>query len=179
MTGLALVPVLWLLLPQAPGDGWAMAPGKPGEVKHLYWGLFDTTEVWVQLSPELPAGKGPAPLQLVFQAFYKGREAKGAPSRVGARVVGPAVADLSFRLTYEGETADLTGPQGNSRLLFPAPACDGCSANGVDAEIRPDVMRDYAAANSPGGSALGIPFVISTADRGALKAFVAGLGLPK
>ena len=179
MTGMALVPVLSLLLVQAPGDGWAVAPGTPGEVKHLYWDLFDTTEVWLQLRPELPDGKGPAPLQLVFQGFYKGREAKGAPSRVGGRVVGPAVADLSFRLIYEGKTADLTGPQGNSRLLFPAPACDTCSANGVDAEIRPDIMREYAAAVSPGGSALGIPFVLSAADRNALRAFVAGLGLPK
>jgi hypothetical protein len=174
MTGLALVPVLSLLLVQAPGDGWGMAPGKPGEVKHLYWDLFDTTEVWVQLAPDLAKGEGPAPLQLVFQAFYKGREAKGIPSRVGARVVGQAFADLSFRLTYEGKTVDLTGPQGNSRLLFP-PACDNCGANGVDAEIGVDVMREYAAATNPGGSALGVPFVLSTADRSALKAFVAGI----
>jgi hypothetical protein len=98
---LVLVPTLSLFLLQAPGDGWAMAPGRPGEVKHLYWDLFDTTEVWVQIRPDSPEGKGPAPLQLVFQGFYKGREAKGTPGRVGARVVGPAVADLSFRLTYE------------------------------------------------------------------------------
>jgi hypothetical protein len=171
--------VVSLLLLQAPGDGWAIAPGKPGEVKHLYWDLFDTTEVWVQLTPELPDGKGQAPLRLVFQAFYKGHEANGTPSRIDARVVGPAVADLSFRLTYEGKSADLTGPEGHSRLLFPVPACDTCSANGVDAEVRPDVMREYAAAANPGGSALGIPFVLSPADRDALKAFVARLSPPR
>jgi hypothetical protein len=178
MTGLVLGSVLSLLLPQAPGDGWAMVPGRPGEVKHLYWDLFGTTEVWVQLSPVSPEGKGPVPLQLVFQAFYEGREAKGTPRRVGARVVGPAVADLSFRLTYDGKTADLTGPQGDSRLLFP-PLCDTCSANGVDAEIKIDVLREYSAAANPGGSALGVPFVLSATDRSALRAFVAQLRLQK
>ena len=176
MTDMVLVPALLLLL-QAPGDGWGMAPGKPGEVKHLYWDLFNTTEVWVQVMPERPDGKGPTPLQLVFQAFYTGREAKGAPARVGARVVGPTI-DLLFRLTYDGKTADLTGPQGNSRYLWPG-ACGDCNPNGVDAEVKIDVLRDYAAAVSPGGVALGIPFVLSEPDRSALRTFVARLGPQK
>ena len=175
MTDTLLVPTLSLFLLQAPGDGWGMAPGKLGEVKRLYWELFDTTEVWVQVKPEVPEGKGPTPLQLVFQAFYNGREPKGAPARVGARVVGPAVADLSFRLTYDGRTVDLTGPQGNSRLLWASPVY----ANGVDAEIKIDVLRDFAAAASPGGVALGIPFVLSAGDRTALRTFVAQLGPQK
>ena len=176
MAALPLQACLLLLL-QAPGEGWALTDIKPGEIGKLYWDLLDTTEVWVRLNPEVPDGKGPAPLRLVFQAFYPGREPKGPPKRVGARVVGPAVADLSFRLTFDGRTVDLTGPDGSSRLLFPAPGCEDCSANGVDAEMKPNVLRALAAASNAAGTAMGVPFEISTADRKLLQAFVQQLGL--
>jgi hypothetical protein len=177
MAALACQACLLLLL-QAPGDGWAVTDSKPGEIRKLYWDLFDTTEVWVRLSPEVPDGKGPAPLRLVFQAFYPGREPKGPPKRIGARVVGPAVADLSFRLAFDGTTVDLTGPEGNSRLLFPAPTCQDRGANGVDAELKPNVLRAPAAASRTGGTAMGVRFEISAADRKVLQTFVQQLGLP-
>jgi len=171
---------LALFLPfQAPGDGGALTDSKPGEIKSIYWDVFDTTEVWLRVSPEAADGKGPAPLRLVFQAFYPGRQPKGPPKRLGVRVVGPAVADLSLRLTIDGKTFDLTGPEGSSRLLFPVPSCQECSANGVDAELKPSVLRALASAASAGGTALGVPFVISSSDRKALQAYVEQLGLAR
>ncbi len=116
MTPVVAWPLALVLLFQSPGDGGALTDSKPGEIKSLYWDVFDTTEVWLRVSPEAPDGKSPAPLRLVFQAFYPGRKPKGAPKRLGVRVVGPAVADMSLRLTIDDKTFDLTGPEGASTL---------------------------------------------------------------
>ena len=50
--------LLIALLPAqvVPGNGWGLVPGV-GQVNNLYYELFDTTEIWVHLIPEDPAGK--------------------------------------------------------------------------------------------------------------------------
>jgi hypothetical protein len=172
MMSVATAAVLSCLLLQAPGDGWDLAGGTPGEVKHLYWELFDTSELWVQVSPQLPDGR-PAPLRMVFQAFFKGPKPRAVPGRIGARVLGAVGPDLSFRLSYAERTVDLTGPEGNSHLLFPS---GGTFANGVDAEIKPDVFRAFVSAPNPSGAAFGVPFTFSESDRVAVKRFAAEVG---
>jgi hypothetical protein len=170
-----------LLALQAPGDGWALKESQPGEIGRVYWALFDTTEVWVRLDPDTPGGSGKAPLRLVFQVFYQGREAKGPPKRLGLRAVGPAVADLSLRLTLDGTTIDLTGRDGSSRPLLPVPNCEECSANGVDAELKTSVWSRLMNAASVSGTALGVPFVLSSSDCRIIRSFAkefGGLELP-
>ena len=54
---LRLYLLIALLPAQAvPGNGWGLVPGV-GQVNNLYYELFDTTEIWVHLIPEDPAGK--------------------------------------------------------------------------------------------------------------------------
>jgi len=89
-------------------------------------------------------------------------------------VLGPAVSLPSLQLVYDGKTVDLTGPTGSSRLVFP---CDDCAANGIDAEVKPAVLREFVLAARDGGTALGVSFVISSADRTALLDFVDQLRL--
>jgi hypothetical protein len=72
----ALLGVVTLLLSQAPGDGWGMVDSRPREVKRLYWDLFQTTEVWVTLSPvtaDTVAGR----LGFTFQLSSQDRAALG------------------------------------------------------------------------------------------------------
>jgi len=100
--------VVTLLLLQAPGDGWGMVDSRPREVKRLYWELFQTTEVWVTLSP-VTADTVAGP-RFAFQAFFPGREVKGKPQRIQIKALAGVVAtDLSLRVTIDGKTTDLTG----------------------------------------------------------------------
>src|SRR5688572_27240571 len=99
-----------ILLTQSPGSGWVMAPAPPREVKRLYWELFQTTEVWVSLTPGVGNGNQPL-LNLVFQAFFPGRPErepysglpqwpKGAPARLVVRAEPfslTAIRDLTLR----------------------------------------------------------------------------------
>jgi hypothetical protein len=171
---MALLGVM-LLLWQAPGDGWGMVDSRPREVKRLYWDLFQTTEVWVTLSP-VTADTVAGP-RFAFQAFFPGREVKGRPQRVQVKALAGVVAiDLSLRVTIDGMTTDLTGPDGNSFLLYP-PCSEGCSANGVAAELKPELLRSMAVAANVGIVAFGSTFQLSPEDRGALGEFAKQIGL--
>jgi hypothetical protein len=68
--------LLGILLFQGPGDGWALVPDAR-QVKKLYWDLFQTTEVWIRVIPEDPAGKPP----LVSDDKTVDLTAPGAPYR--------------------------------------------------------------------------------------------------
>src|SRR5207247_7947531 len=115
--------LLIALLPaQVPGGGWAWVPGVR-QVNNLYYELFDTTEIWVHLIPEDPAGK-PSLHSLIFKAVFPGRlphrvsderilEAKGPPSRLLLQAQAGPLAMIkglpTLRLVIDGSTVDLTG----------------------------------------------------------------------
>lgn len=167
--------VVTLLLSQVPGDGWGMVDSRPREVRRLYWDLFQTTEVWVTLSP-VTADTVAGP-RFAFQAFFPGREVKGRPQRIQVKaLVGAATTDLSLRVTVDGKTRDLTGPDGASSLLYP-PSCEGCSANGVVADLRPEILRAMVDAANVEVMALGSTFQLSSPDRAALVEFAKQIGL--
>ena len=164
-----------LLILQAPGDGWGMVDSRPREVKRLYWDLFQTTEVWVTLSP-VTANTVAGP-RFAFQAFFPGREVKGRPQRMQVKALAGVVAtDLSLRVTIDGKTTDLTGPDGSSFLLYP-PCSEGCSANGVAADLKPELLRSMLVAASVEIVALGSTFRLSPEDRGALGTFAKQIGI--
>jgi len=182
---------LVLLLLQAPGDGWALAQAPPQQVKTLYWDLFQTTEVWVSLIPADPDARPPL-VRLIFQAFFAGREVKGAPSRLTLRALPlplTVITDLSLRVTVDGETADLAascsapGGQGSREgnpcfLLYPPCGPDGgCSANGVAAELSTPLLRSLARSRTVEGVVLGFPVVLSRDDRAAIGQFAERIGL--
>jgi hypothetical protein len=166
---------------QAPGDGWALAFAPPREIRHLYWDLFQTTELWVRLEPIDPEGKPPL-VHLIFQAFFAGRETKQPPSRTVVRAQPfplTVVRDLTLRFAFGGEALDLTGPGARYRLLYPV--CgpeESCAANAVEAEIGFPELRAIAAAPSVRGEALGFPIALTGEDKDALAHFLARVGPP-
>jgi len=172
---------------QAPGSGWVVAPAPPREVKRVYWDLFQTTEVWVRLTPS--DSKGTAPLvSLIFQAFFPGRAQlepyslrpewpKGAPARVVVRAEPfplTAIGALSLRFVIEGYTFDLMGPGSRYAIV----SCgDDCTSNTVEAEIDPALLRALPTAKIVTGEALGFSIRLAPDDQRALSAFAARIGI--
>jgi len=170
---------LVLLLMQAPGDGWALVQSQSGEIKTLYWDLFDTTELWVTLYPAQPQPR----VRLVFQALFPGREVKGSPKSMAVRAYvwwqPPAenwvvVSDASLRFVVDRHVIDLTGPEGSSSPLMP---CGDCLTNGVLATLKPAWLKDIATAAAVEGTALGYPIALSLADRSAIAEFARRAGV--
>lgn len=179
-----------ILLTQSPGSGWVMAPAPPREVKRLYWELFQTTEVWVSLTPGVGNGNQPL-LNLVFQAFFPGRPErepysglpqwpKGAPARLVVRAEPfslTAIRDLTLRFVLDDYTFDLTGP-GSRYTIHPCGiGSDGCTPNAVEAELHPTLLRALIAARAVRGEALGFPIQLAAADQRALADFAQRVGV--
>ena len=176
-----------ILLAQAPGAGWVMAPTPPRDVRRLYWELQETTEVWVRLTPGDPNGAPPL-LSLVFQAFFPGRAQReaysllpqwprGAPARLVVRVEPfplTAVRDLTLRLELDGYTFNLTGPGSRYAML----SCgEDCTPNAIEVDLDPSLLRALIAARTIRGEALGFPIQLTPADQRALGDFAARVGL--
>jgi hypothetical protein len=180
--------LLGILLFQGPGDGWVLVPSTR-QVKRLYWDLFQTTEVWLSLIPEDPAGTHPL-VTLIFQAFFPGRaerdpysglprEPKGPPARLVVRAQGlplTVISHLTLRLEIDDKTIDLTGSAAKFRFVYPCPPGDGCAANAVEAELEPSVLRSLATARVVKGEALGFPITLTADDQRSLAAFAARIG---
>lgn len=180
-----------ILLVQAPGGGWTLAPAPAREVKRLYWELFETTEVWVRLTPDDPSGKPPL-VNLVFQAVFPGRAQRdpfsgvpqwprGTPSRLVVRAepsLLTVIRNLSLRFVLDGYTFDLTSPGSRYTLLPCGIGSDDCAPNGVEAELHPTLLRALIAARSVDGEALGLPIQLAAADQRALADFATRVGLP-
>jgi hypothetical protein len=176
-----------MLFIQLPGAGWVMAPAPPREVKRLYWELFETTEVWVRLTPCDPSGTPPV-LQLVFQAFFPGRAPrewysllpqwpKGEPARMVVRAEPSpltAVRGLSLRFVLDDYTFYLTGPGNRSTIV---PCGDECTPSAVEAELHPTLLRALIVAQTVQGEALGFPIRLAAADQRALAGFAARVGV--
>jgi len=181
--------LLGLLLFQGPGDGWALVHDTR-QVKRLYYDLSQTTEIWLRLIPEDPEGKPPL-VNLIFQAFFPGRaerdpytglprEPKGPPARlvlVAQPLPMTMIRELSLRLTVDDKTVDLTGPTAKYRYLYPCGPGDGCSANGVEAEIDASLLRSLTGARVVTGQALGFPIKLTVEDQRVLAEFGSKVGL--
>jgi hypothetical protein len=176
--------LLLLLLLQAPGDGWALAPVPPRAVKTLYWDLFDTSETWVSIIPTDRQGRQPL-VRLVFQAYSDGKEAKGPPSRLVLRALPlpmTVIERISLRLVVDQETFDLGLPCESTRYVGPAcqllfPVGEQSSANGIAVDISPGLLERVSRAHYVTGTVLGIPIVLSSEDRAALSQFIKALHL--
>ncbi|MCI0423308.1 MAG: hypothetical protein L0312_29495 [Acidobacteria bacterium] len=188
--------LLALFLFQAPGEGWNLVQAPPREVKRVYWDLFETTEVWLLLLPGDPQGE-PAPVNVVFQAFFAGRAKrdsysglpewpKGKPDRITLRVqLFPMTEtltyprDLSLRLVVDEETIDLGAscvPAGSGpvcQLLFPGEG----AANGISVEVQPVLLQRLAKAPVVTGTALGFQILLSSDDLDAVGKFVEAIHL--
>lgn len=183
--------LLMLLALQAPDDAWGVARAQPREVKRIYWELLERTDVVVRLVPVDPEGK-PVRVNLVFQAFFPGRAVrdpysglpqwpKGRPARLTvtaqALPLTFVIPELSLRLTVDGRTIDLTAPGSAYRNIPCLLAADGCTPDGVEADLDPVILQSLIQARSVEGHALGFPFKLTAADQSALTDFAARIGL--
>jgi hypothetical protein len=183
--------LLALVLFQAPGEGWNLVQAPPREVKRVYWDLFETTEVWVLLLPGDPQGD-PAPVNVVFQAFFSGRAKrdpyskllpewpKGEPERLTVRVQPfptTVLKEPSLRLVVDDETFDLSascnplGSGGPCQILYSGDSEGGSAIIGVSVEVQPALLQRLAKARVVTGTALGFPIVLSSDDLGAVGKF--------
>ena len=189
---LSSLPLMLLLLFQAPDDGWGPARVQPGEVKRIYWELLQTTEVLVRLIPVDADGK-PVRVNLVFQAFFPGRAErdpysglpqwpKGTPTRLTVTAQAFAltfiVPEFSLRLVIDGATVDLTGPGSRYRQIPCLGATDDCTPNGVEVDLAPAILGSLITARSVEGQALGFPITLTREDQAVLGDFASRIGLP-
>jgi hypothetical protein len=181
--------LLGILLFQGPGDGWALVP-ETRQVKKLYWEVFQTTEVWVRLIPEDPAGKPPL-VSLIFQAYFPGRperdpytgqprDPKGAPSKLVLRAQPlpmTVVSQLTLKLVIDGKTVDLTAPGAAYHYLYPCQHRDECGANAIAADIDAALLRALVTAKAVKGEALGFAIRLTAEDERALAEFAERVGV--
>ena len=178
-------------VPQAPDRGWGVTGVMPREVSRIYWDLLRTTEVLVRVIPVGPDGK-PLRVDLVFQAFFPGRETrdwstgrpqwpKGRPGRLAVTAqafpMTFVIPELSLRLVIDGTSIDLTAPGSRYRNIPCLITTEDCAPNGVEADLEPSVLASLIAARSVQGQALGFPFELAKADTEVLGEFAARIGL--
>jgi hypothetical protein len=171
--GVSISALALAILLQGPGDGWAFVHDT-GKVKTLYWELFDTTEVWLRLIPEGAAGE--APLQnLIFQAYFPGKQVKGRPARVVVRALAlplTLIRTPMLRFDVDGKSLGLTSDGARFRYLYPVCGVEGgCSANGVEAELEPALLASMIEARSLTGEGLGFTFRLTAKDQRLLAEF--------
>jgi len=80
----------------------------------------------------------------------------------------------TLRLVIDGSTVDLTGSGARYRYVY---TCNHCSANGVEVELAPSILRSLITARSVTGEALGFPIKLTAEDQQALGQFEARIGL--
>ncbi len=169
----ALLSLAALLLLQAPGDGFGMVDTRPREVRRLYWDLFQTTEVWVTLSPVTQnTVAGP---RFAVQALFPGREVKGPPGRIQVKaLVDPVGNDTSFRVTVNGKAWEVTGAGGDWFLLR-----GDYGTFGIVAALTPEVLRAMAGSANVTVSVLGVELRLSPQDVEALAEFARQIELDR
>jgi hypothetical protein len=188
-----LPPGLVLPAPQAPDRGWGVTGVKPREVGRIYWDLLQTTEVLVRVVPLGSDGK-PVRVNLVFQAFFPGRETRdwnaglpqwprGPPARLTltaqAFPLTFVIPRLSLQLVIDGAVIDLTAPGRRYRNIPCLITTDDCTPNGVEADLEPSILASLIAARSVQGHALEFPFELTRADLEALAEFASRIGLTR
>lgn len=159
----------------------AVLQAPPGEVRSLYWELYQHTEVCVGLAPQ-PGPEGPSPVAFSLSFTYTGRDRKAPPAWVLLHVQLPPVFVVltpSLRLVLDqAERFDLTASPQLYRVTFP-PGCagdSGCGFTGLEALLSREFVGRLAKAKEISGEALGVPFVLSPDARDALALFAEQVG---
>src|SRR5688572_17296091 len=168
-TVLALALLSVLSPPETPGfplslGSCALEGAKLGELRSVYWELYQHTEVCVSFGPE-PASAG---LALTFSFTHVGRVMKERPQLVVLRAQLPPLAmvfSASVSLLVDGkEELDLTTGR-EYRMTYPPqctpPSEGGCSFTGVEIAVPSSVFKRIAAAKTIEGRAFGIPFTLT------------------
>lgn len=164
--------------------------GAPREVRRIYWELLKTSEVLVQLIPEVPDGKRPL-VSLTFRADFPGAAKRNPydglpewPAGPPARVTLTAeplpmvlIKELALRLEIDGRAVNLTPPGGRYRNIPCLVTSADCAPYGVEAEIDPALLRTLVEARTVEGLALGFPVRLTKNDLAAVGEFASRVSL--
>lgn len=166
---------------QGPGEGYNLAPSSPREIKTLYWELFQTTEIWVRISPDGKDHK-PSPVSLIFYVTFSGKELSFEPTHITIRAQADprfVASKFSLKLSPQpGAPLDLVGPPGTAKnsigtnfQYYPNCPGGGCAVTGVISYLPWKVFLQIARSESLTVEALGIEVSFHKADFDALRAF--------
>jgi hypothetical protein len=165
-------------------------PGKPREVRRLYWELEKRSEVYVRLIPEDSAGGKPF-VSLTFRAYFPGAAKRnpynglpewpaGPPARVTLTAEPlPMVLIKALALSFQvdGTSVNLTPPGGRYRNIPCLVASGDCTPFGVEAGIDPALLSTLVEARTVEGLVLGFPVRLTKDDLAALGEFASRAGL--
>jgi hypothetical protein len=169
-----------LLMAQAPGSGWAVAPGPERTVRTLYWRLFDRTEIWTRILPKDAGASRRLPFELIFSATFAGdvetadRRKGSAPLEITilaqpSPVAALPIPSLSFVLvTDDGHRFDLVASGEASR---PVSVGETCCAEQILARPDPATFRALARSKKLTGRVLGFECVLDDDDMKAVAEF--------
>jgi hypothetical protein len=169
---------------QAPGDGYIYEPSSR-EIKTLYWELYQTTEIWVRLSPDGVDRNKPAPVSLIFYVTFPGKELANEPTDITIRAQSsPLFVTTKFSLKLmprPGEPLDLAGPLGPDKNSIGTnfqylqncrdSSSSNCTVNGIISYLPWKVFMQIASSETLTAEVLGIEVSFQQADLDALRAF--------
>jgi hypothetical protein len=155
-------------VPMVPGGTWTTGL-REGEIKRVYDGGLDRTEVWLQLVPHAEGGH-PNPTTLYFAALYRGRRLTVMPDRVWVRAQSNLTQEprrlrsATLALSADGQMLiNLVNPTENDEAARQYPCGPGGDC-GLDGILAPMATMDFLRllhAKRVFGEALGFPFTLA------------------
>jgi hypothetical protein len=145
------------------------------EIGVSYFDALDQSQVWMNVSPELPK-PDPAPIILNVTVAFHGLELKAAPTTVRVRA-GSVSGTFPLRMRQpilrfvidRSTTIDLTGP--GSTYQFISSSKDG-AVDTIVTELPFDSLRQIARATDVTLDALGFSMPLAPADLAAWGVFI-------
>jgi hypothetical protein len=164
---------------QRPGAGWAVLPSPDKAIKLLYWELFDETEVWIRVVPQLTSSGTPIPASLIFSAIFKGKYLTTAaiprPPETVTLLAQPdpmavlPVNSFSLRFVADGQTPlDFVERNQATRIMG---SCDSCAAQGIITRVSAETLRSLTDNPQLAADVLGFKCQLDVSDLNALRDF--------
>ena len=164
--------------PLVPGDAWQTGL-RPGEIKRVYDGLLDRTEVWLEMVPA-PEGANPNPTTLYFAVVFRGRVLKATPERVWVRAQSDLtqqprrLRSATFALSVDGAMlVNVANPKDADEASrhFPCGPGGDCAFDGIVAPMPTMDFYRLLQGRRVFGEALGFPFTLGPEQIALLAAF--------
>jgi hypothetical protein len=167
-----------------PRIGWSLKPPKDGEIRELYWGIANYSELWMTLRPQQAtlASKqtGVPELLLVFSICFPGkvmppqREAE-LRVEVNRNFIPAPAPDPRLGITINADGSyDLTGPdfRHSTEYLNGCSAGDLCVYTAELVDLPITILQRMATARTVTGAISGTPFALTEDQLQELGAFV-------
>jgi hypothetical protein len=164
--------------PLVPGNTWQTGLS-PGEVKRVYDGGLDRTEVWLEIVPAAE-GAHPNPTTLYFAVVYPGRVLQATPERVWIRAQSDLtqqprrLRSATLALSVDGAMlVNVVNPKDDDEASrhFPCGPGGDCAFDGIVAPMSTMDFYRLLQGKRVFGEALGFPFTLGPEQVDRLAAF--------